>query len=68
MIGLMRTLRVILALVFVAFVLESVLLAIPSGGGGAGGIGGWPPGGRQPRTAPTPNSTSAPVLPPPSGG
>ena len=36
MIGPMRILRVILALIFVAFVLESVLLAIPGGGTGGG--------------------------------
>ena len=41
MIGPMRILRVILALIFVAFVLEPGLLAIP--GGGSSGHGGPPP-------------------------
>jgi len=62
MIGPMRILRVILALIFVAFVLESVLLAIP-GGGGSTGVG--PPlsaGERIP--PPRDRGSSEPQLPP----
>ena len=63
MIGPMRVLRVILALIFVAFVLESVLLAIP-GGGGSTGVD--PPA--DPETRSAPKLVRPPADPPPNAG